>query len=138
VSELVQLDTASVEAVARRVVELLRDEGAIGTAGAGELLTAAEVARRHGVDRSWVYAHADELGALRLGDGPKPRLRFDPERVRDALDARSAGEGSRHGEGPAAMRVREVDLSGLVPNGLDSLPERWRDAAGASSRESTR
>jgi hypothetical protein len=42
------------------------------------LLTAAEVAARFSVDRSWVYAHARELGVLRIGDGPRPRLRFDP------------------------------------------------------------
>jgi hypothetical protein len=42
------------------------------------LLTAAEVATRFSVDRSWVYAHARELGVVRIGDGPRPRLRFDP------------------------------------------------------------
>jgi hypothetical protein len=42
------------------------------------LLTAAEVADRFSVDRSWVYAHARELGVVRLGRGPRPRLRFDP------------------------------------------------------------
>ena len=39
------------------------------------------------IDRAWVYAHADELGALRLGTGSRPRLRFDPAIVREALDA---------------------------------------------------
>ena len=42
------------------------------------LLTASEVAARFSVDRSWVYAHARELGVVRIGDGPRPRLRFDP------------------------------------------------------------
>ena len=42
------------------------------------LLTAAEVAASFGVDRSWVYAHAGELGVVRIGHGPRPRLRFDP------------------------------------------------------------
>jgi hypothetical protein len=42
------------------------------------LLTAADVARRFSVTRSWVYAHARELGVVRIGDGPRPRLRFDP------------------------------------------------------------
>ena len=32
---------------------------------------------RFNVDRSWVYAHANELGVIRLGNGPRPRLRFD-------------------------------------------------------------
>jgi hypothetical protein len=48
------------------------------------LLTAAQVAARLGVSRDWVYAHADRLGAVRLGRsqaGAKPRLRFDLNRV---------------------------------------------------------
>jgi hypothetical protein len=60
--------------------------------GSGRALSAAEVARRYGVDRSWVYAHAEELGAMRLGGGPRARLRFDPalvdEALRDGLDPR--------------------------------------------------
>src|SRR4051812_40819680 len=49
------------------------------------LLDAAEIAQRCGVTRAWVYAHAAELGALRLGAGPRPRLRFDPAIVDVAL-----------------------------------------------------
>ena len=41
------------------------------------LLTPAELAERLGVARSFVYEHADELGAYRLGAGPRARLRFD-------------------------------------------------------------
>ncbi|MGE5281803.1 MAG: helix-turn-helix domain-containing protein [Chloroflexota bacterium] len=51
------------------------------------LLTAAEVARWWGVDRSWVYNHAAELGARRLGSGRRPRLRFDPDEVAERLGA---------------------------------------------------
>jgi hypothetical protein len=137
VTELVHLDAASVDAVAQRVVELLRDDAAIASA-APELLTAAEVARRYRVDRSWVYSHATELGALRLGDGRKPRLRFDPQRVRQALDARSPSEGSRTGEVPARAGVRAVDVSRLVPEPADVLPQRWREAAGLEPTEASR
>lgn len=42
------------------------------------LLTATEVAHRLSVARGWVYAHAGELGVVRIGEGPRPRLRFDP------------------------------------------------------------
>ena len=48
------------------------------SAESAPLLTAAEVAARLAVARGWVYAHARELGVVRLGDGPRPRLRFDP------------------------------------------------------------
>ena len=85
--DAVRLDGASVEPVARRVVELLHGEG---RAPAPNLVDAAEIARRFAVRRSWVYQHADELGAIRLGqvtDGRKPRLRFNPQRVAEALDA---------------------------------------------------
>jgi hypothetical protein len=134
VSELVQLDPESIEAVARRVADLLRGEK---PAAASELLTAADVARRFGVDRAWVYGHSGELGAVRLGDGPRGRLRFDPERVRKALDARSPSEGSGDGGTPAAVRMRAVDVSALVPEPTDLLPKRWRDAAGLPGREAT-
>jgi hypothetical protein len=53
------------------------------------LLTAAEVARRFRVSPEWVRENAERLGALRLGDGPRPRLRFDPARVAEELSVRS-------------------------------------------------
>ena len=43
------------------------------------LVDAAEIARLHGKTRSWVYEHAGELGAVRLGSGPRPRLGFSPD-----------------------------------------------------------
>jgi hypothetical protein len=78
----VELTPASVEAVAQRVAELL------ATHEPARLVDAAEVARRFSLSREYVYEHATELGAVRLGDGPKARLRFDLERVADALTPR--------------------------------------------------
>lgn len=74
-SRRIKLDAETVEAIARRAVELLEARGLQKR----ELVNAAELARRFGIERSWVYSHAIELGAVKLGDGPKPRLRFDPE-----------------------------------------------------------
>ncbi|MDX6685543.1 MAG: hypothetical protein QOH43_2056 [Solirubrobacteraceae bacterium] len=51
-----------------------------------ELIDAAAVAQMLGVTRGWVYEHAAELGAVRLGSGARPRLRFDPLRVGEALE----------------------------------------------------
>jgi hypothetical protein len=76
----VHLDDASVNAVAERVVELLRAES-IG----GDLIDSVEVARRFSVSRDYVYEHAEELGAMRLGSGSRARLRFDPATVRERL-----------------------------------------------------
>jgi hypothetical protein len=70
-----------VDAIAERVAELLRDDDAPAP---HRLVSAAEVARELNVGRQWVYEHADELGARRLGDGPRGRLRFDLETVRAA------------------------------------------------------
>lgn len=62
--------------------------------GAAGLVDATAIARQLRVDRSWVYAHADELGAVRLGDGPRPRLRFDPAKATAAMTARQTSERS--------------------------------------------
>jgi hypothetical protein len=56
-------------------------------APAPSLLTAEQVAQRLGVGRDAVYAMADQLGAKRLGEGPRARLRFDAARVDEALTA---------------------------------------------------
>lgn len=75
------------EAIARRVAELLRP-----TPTDVGWVRAELGCRQFGVSSAWVYAHANELGAIRLGTGPKARLRFDLERCRTAIEgmARSA------------------------------------------------
>lgn len=84
-SARIKLDPHTIDAMARRVVELLEQRGL----RRHELVDAAELARRFGIERSWVYTHAIELGAVKLGNGAKPRLRFDPEPL--ACCARLAG-----------------------------------------------
>jgi hypothetical protein len=49
----------------------------------GELWTARRVAAHYAVGVRFIYANADELGAIRLGAGERPRLRFDPAVVRE-------------------------------------------------------
>lgn len=66
-SELVRLHPESVEAIARRLAELLEDGPA--EPAVGELVDAAAVARRFGLHRSTVYERADEFGAIRIGAG---------------------------------------------------------------------
>lgn len=80
------LDPELIDAVARRVLELVgeRDTGN-GSAPSG-LLTVGEVAQRLRVSTKWVYAHQRRLGAIKLGDGPKARLRFDAGAVAAELD----------------------------------------------------
>src|SRR5947209_7633133 len=73
-----------VEAIARRVVELLDERRAPASRPSG-LLTAAQLAEALGTSRRFVYEHRDELGAQRLGGGSKPRLRFDLETAKAAF-----------------------------------------------------
>jgi hypothetical protein len=85
----VDLNPAAIEAIARRVAELLAAERS-GDSPEQVLVTAAEIARRFGVSRDTAYAKADEWGAIRLGDGPKARLRFDPQLVAERLGTEKA------------------------------------------------
>ena len=75
-------------------VESLREQLAVDPVD-DKMISAAEAARRLGVDRDWVYAHADELGAERLGDGPRPRLRFDPAKLLRDLEPQGSSAGGR-------------------------------------------
>lgn len=58
------------------------------------LVDAQELADVLRVSRAFVYEHADELGAIPLGTGPKPRLRFDPEAALERLSGCSPGRRS--------------------------------------------
>ena len=50
-------------------------------------MDASELARHLGVTRAWVYQHAGELGAVRVGSGPRARMRFDVQSAKEALGA---------------------------------------------------
>lgn len=106
------------EALARRVAELINSDS--GSHVGRQLVDAATLAAELGVDRSWVYAHRGELGAIQLGTGAKPRLRFDLATAREAL-ARTACDGSREEEAqrpeskPSRRRRRSDTRSGLLP-----------------------
>jgi hypothetical protein len=82
----------------------------VGNSAREGLLDANEIAKRHGVSREFVYEHADELGAVRLGTGPRPRLRFNPAAVAERLAAISAAGSSstdsRLERTPATRRKR--------------------------------
>jgi hypothetical protein len=95
---LMRLDPSTLERLARRTAELLADRLQIPKAPPQhelpELLTAAEVSAWWGVHRGWVYEHASELGAIRIGSGRRPTLRFDPEQITRRL-ARPPTRGDR-------------------------------------------
>jgi hypothetical protein len=123
------LDLAYVEAVAHRVAELIRDE-AQQTVGR-RLVDAATLAAELGVERSWVYEHADEMHPVRLGKGSKPRLRFDLLAVRTALAAQNPVEPRSGGifEPGHRSHRRARQGSGRQPTVGRVLSVRPRDAS---------
>ena len=74
------IERDDIELLAQRVAELLANQ-AMESRQMGQLVDAAAVARLLGVSRATVYAKADELGAIRVGNGKRARLRFDPARI---------------------------------------------------------
>lgn len=66
----VTLDHEDIEAIAEKVAELISP----GTDG--KLITVSQLSESRGLSQDWIYANAAQLGAIRLGDGPRARLRF--------------------------------------------------------------
>ena len=88
------------------------------------LVDARTVADYLGVSVAYVYEHADELGARRLGDGPKARLRFSLEEVDLRLTVCPASrESELSGSGVAQPKSRRRRSSGLG-SGVELLPIR--------------
>ena len=73
---------AIVEAIVRKVVEIV--DARSTTFG---LVDARELAEELGVSIDYLYAHATERDAMKLGSGPKARIRF---RSRSGRQARAA------------------------------------------------
>jgi predicted DNA-binding transcriptional regulator AlpA len=69
-----------VQAIAQAVADVLAERGLVVYAGpspSARVLKVVEVARLLGRSSAWVYEHAAELGAIRMGRGPKARIGFD-------------------------------------------------------------
>lgn len=73
-----------IEQIACRVADLLTQR-AHRQEAVGGMLTVNQLALRLNVTRAWIYEHANELGGVRLGEGPKARLRFDLDTAMQAL-----------------------------------------------------
>lgn len=76
----------------------------------------ADVVADHlSVDVSYVYQHATELGARRLGTGPKARLRFRLDLVDEALHPKAGGlDNSKSSTTAPSRRRRATPSSGRV------------------------
>jgi hypothetical protein len=110
------LDSADIEQIARRVADHL---ATMQLQLPGRFVGAGELAQVLGVERDWVYAHANSLGAIRLG-GQHGRLRFDLESVRAALRTPDANRAPRRTARSRKGRARATRAP-LIPYESDQL-----------------
>lgn len=90
-----------------------------------ELVTADELARRFSFTAKWVREHADELGVIRVGNGRRPRLRFNPATALERLIAADPEESG--GKGPPARKPapgqrRRTPTHAVTGTGAPLLP----------------
>lgn len=97
------------------------------------LVDAKAVAAYLNVQPGYVYEHADELGARRLGTGPRARLRFSLAEVVERLGACSAGRQSEPRE-PAPRAASARTRRRRSGTSVELLPIRGRGGA-ATSRD---
>jgi hypothetical protein len=126
------LEPEEIESIAQRVAELVADRLA-PPAPRERLVDAAQLAGLLGVERDWVYAHADQLGGVRLG-GPKGRLRFDLNMVADRLDQTDRPLDQRR-ELARSRRPGDGRPSTFAPYHLQS---RSRQQSGRAARQRPR
>ncbi len=147
------LDGRIAEAIAVQVVALVREELGL-RAAADEWIDAKEAARRFGLSRAWVYAHAGQLGAVGSGRGHGPgcgSIRGWSRRVCGRLAARSPTAGRRtrrpasrwSGErrlavlGVVALLLIAVGFGLLTLSDSDSQLRRPHSQAASSERDTT-
>jgi hypothetical protein len=122
----VKLTPSEIDAIVGRVAELLQTRRTACPARP-RMVTAAEVARWCGVERSWVYAHAEQLGARKIGTGERPRLRFDPAEVSERIAALSR---SQTGSGRGSTAIVADSRSRSLPRRRRGIVVRQNKTAG--------
>jgi hypothetical protein len=104
-----ELTPQAIEQIAQRVAQLLHERNhADPRSVPARLLDATQLARHLGVTRTWVYEHAQQLGAIRLGTGTKARLRFDLDTATTAIKSlhEQLSTNADNGETPRRGRPR--------------------------------
>jgi hypothetical protein len=104
--------------IARRVADLVVER----IREPFRLVDTQTLARMLAVSEEWVRAHAAELGAVRVGDGPKGALRFDLARVRAALERRRLDRPKGRQRRPPRQRPRSM---GVVPAAVPADVKDW-------------
>jgi hypothetical protein len=117
------------ENITERIAEHLRtSEDTSTTEAATRLVDARTLADALGCSRDCVYAHADELGGQRIGDGPRGRLRFDLDQALEAWTSRSENGGSRRGKGAAQRPISRRARAPRMGSSPELLPIRGSSA----------
>lgn len=123
---IARLHPDDVEAIARRVADLLQTEASVAAQNAS-LLSPAGVADRIGRSTEWVREHAVQLGVIRLGEGPRPRLWFRPDVVDERVRELAQCSGCTPEQPPARRDARRRHPS-PTPGTVDLLEIRGRAA----------
>lgn len=87
--------------------------------------TTTQMCEELGFERTWAYGHRKELGAHRMGTGPKARMRWDMEVARAYWSSLSLVEpeaGTKPPRRRAAVRRKAAEQSGLTNAGNELLP----------------
>ena len=126
-ADLVSLGNGSSKTMRARVAVALELLGRAAAAPSSPMLDVFAVSVHLGVETSYVYGRAAELGACRLGSGPKARLRFSLEGVDRAVSC-SAGRESTPTESGVVERRATRQRQRRLGTGVDLLPIRGRSS----------
>jgi hypothetical protein len=112
---VVELGDRSVEALADALAGRLR--GTAPPTPGTTLVTAAAVSVMLGCTVAWVRQHQADLGVIKVGDGPRPRLLFDASIVAERVVSCSASRKSERPESP--VRTGPTPRGRRSPLGTD-------------------
>lgn len=108
ISALTQREQLFAAAIAEHLADLLQHRPRV------HLVDAATLAAALGVSRDFVYAHANELGGERIGNGPRGRLRFDLDNALAAYAPNPASKEPPAPPKPTPKRRRRKPTSGAT------------------------
>jgi hypothetical protein len=118
---------ADLEALADLVAERLAQRLGSQTSPTPQLVDAQAVADALGLTRATVYERAEALGGVRIGDGVRPRWRFDLEDAISRWTARRAVGQSQPLE-PVRTLPKRRRAATREPSGARLLPFHRDDA----------
>lgn len=121
------LNEAAINAIAAAVADRIA-----GTSAVRELVSSRELAARLGRTPAWVRSHATELGAVRVGEGSKPRLFFDLGDVLERVASSSVLRAAEETKASSKRKPRTPPLAAMGTGG-ELLPVRG-SAAGRPVR----